>query len=296
MKPLHLALLVGMNCLWAPSYSMFKLVQAHLNPGQLTTLRFGLAAAVVLLCWPRFQGNAPRGRDLWRTILMGVVVFVLAPRLQVAGLQRGQAADASVLMALDPLIASVGAAIFLKEHIGPRRWLGFLLGLVGMVVMAEIWRPDFHWPGLAANALFLLSLFCETSYSLLGKPIFPRANLFKILGVAIVSGTLVNLVLDGPATLAVVVHLPAKIWAMIAYLTLICTVLGYSLWFVVIREAEVNVAALTVFLQPVISLLFSVCWLKESLRWGQLWGSLLILAGLALGLSRQLRRRIAPAT
>jgi len=272
---------------------MFKAVKDQLNAGQLATLRFGLAAMVLVACWRWFGGNAPRGRDLLRTILMGVIVFVIAPRLQVSGVQEGKATDASVLMALEPLIASVGAAIFLKERIGPRRWLGFCLGLMGVLAMAEVWHSEFQLPGLATNAIILLSYFCETTYSLIGKPIFPRASLFKILTIALVGGTVVNLLLSGESTVHAARVLPAKVWWMLAYLTLVCTVVGYSLWFIVIKEAEVNVAALTVFMQPVVGVIIAMLWLKEDLRWGQLWGSLIIVAGLVIGLSRQVQLRSA---
>ena len=289
MKPLHLILLLGMNCLWAAAYSAFKVLSPVLDSGALTTLRFGFATLILMLLWPWLPGAAPRGRDLIRTVVMGLVVFVCAPRLQVAGVQAGNATDAAVLMALDPLIASVGAAIVLKEHIGPRRWVGFMLGMSGVVLMAEVWRPNFHLPGLAANALILLSFFCETTYSLIGKPMFPRVGLFKILAVALISGTLMNLSLDAGSAFHAARTLPPSAWAMLAYLTLICTVLGYALWFIVIREAEVNVAALTVFMQPVVGVIIAMAWLGETLRWGQLWGSLVIVAGLVIGLSRQVR-------
>ena len=290
MKPLHLILLIVMNCLWAASYSAFKALAPALDASGVATLRFGLAAMVLGCCWPLLPGPVPRGRDLWRTALIGVVVFVFAPRLQVAGVQLGQAADASVLVALEPLVASVMAAIFLREHIGPRRWLGFALGLVGVVVMAEVWRPDFRLRGLVGNGLFFLSFFCECAYSILGKPMLSRAGLFKVLTLALLAGTLVNLLIDGGPTCRAAVALTPREWTMLAYLTLVCTVAGYSLWFIVISESEVNVAALTVFLQPVVGVCIAVVWLGEALRWGQLWGSLIIMAGLVIGLSRQIKR------
>jgi drug/metabolite transporter (DMT)-like permease len=156
MKPLHLMMLIVMNCLWAVSYSAFKALSPWLHAGGVATLRFGLAGAFLLLCWPWLPGLAPRGRDLVRSVVMGVIVFVFAPRLQVAGVQLGRATDASVLMALDPLVTSVGAAIFLREPIRPRRWMGFLLGLAGAVLMAEVWRPGFRLPALTANVWILL--------------------------------------------------------------------------------------------------------------------------------------------
>ena len=289
VKPLHLILLIVMNCLWAAVPSAFKVLEHDLNQGALVTLRFGLAAVILVACWRWFPGATPRGHDLVRVILMGVIVFAVAPRLQVAGVQRGQATDAAVLMALEPLIASVGAAIFLREHIGPRRWMGFVLGMSGVVVMQEVWQPGFKLHGLLPNALILLSYAGETTYSLIGKPLFSRAGLLKIFTVAIVSGTVVNLAFDAGPTWRTAMALSGKVWVVVIYLSVICTVLGYALWFMVIKDSEVNIAALTVFMQPVVGVIIAMTWLKEGLRWGQLWGSLIILAGLVIGLSRQLR-------
>jgi drug/metabolite transporter (DMT)-like permease len=193
-------------------------------------------------------------------------------------------------MAFEPLVTSVAAALFLREHIGPRRWAGFSLGLLGMVVMAEVWRPDFRLPSLAANALFVASFFCEAAYSVMGKPLITRASLGKTIALAVLAGTAVNATLNGPDTVRAAAAMPFSAWLLMAYLTVICTVIGYVVWFVVIRETEVNVTVLTVFLQPVVGLGIAMVALGESLRWSQLWGSAVIVAGLIIGLSRQIRR------
>ena len=289
MKPIHLILLIVMNFFWAGAYAAFKALATQLDAGGLATLRFGLAAIALLLCWPWLPGNAPRGRDLFKTLLLGVVVFVVAPRLQVAGVQQGQASDAAVLMALEPVIASLAAAIFLHEHVGPRRWLGFGLGLAGVVLMAEVWKSDFQLPGLAANALFVASFFCETAYSVMGQPLIRRAGLMKVLTLALAAGSAVNFGLDGPRTFVAARNLTPAGWWLVAYLALICTLLGYTVWFVVIRETEVNLTALTVFIQPVVGVVIATVALKETLRWGQLWGSLTIILGLVIALSRQIK-------
>lgn len=290
MKPRHLILMIVMNFFWGGSYSTFKALASQLDAGGLATLRFGIAALILLAAWPWLPGRAPRGRDLLLTVLMGVIVFVVAPRLQVAGVQRGQAGDAAVLIALEPLITSLGAGLFLRENIGPRRWMGFCLGLAGVVLMAQVWRPDFHLPNLTANALFVASFVCEAVYSVLGKPLIQRASLMKILALALAAGALVNCGMDGRATWAAAQHLTPGAWGLLAYLAIICTLVGYVVWFVVIRETEVNVTVLTVFIQPVVGVLIATLVLKEALHWGQLWGSLAIVAGLVVALSRQIKR------
>lgn len=290
MKPRHLVLLIVMNCFWAVSYSAFKALTPWLDEGGVTTLRFAFSAAILLLCWPWLQGASPRGWYLARTMIMGVIVFVFAPRLQVAGVQKGHATDASVLMALEPLITSVGAAIFLREHIGPRRTIGFALGLLGVVLMAEVWRPGFRLPALTANALIILSFVCEAAYSVMGKPVLERAGIFKILAIALLAATAVNFSIDGRTTLRAAAAMPPMAWLMVAYLVLICTLAGYSLWFAVIKETQVNVVALTVFIQPLVGTAVAMAWLHESLQWGQLWGGLAIVIGLIVGLQRHVHR------
>jgi drug/metabolite transporter (DMT)-like permease len=194
------------------------------------------------------------------------------------------------LAALEPLIVSVGAAIFLRESFGLRRWLGFALGLAGVGLMSEVWRPDFHWATLTANVLILLSLCSESAASIMGKPMLKRAGLLKILAVAIVAGAGMNLLLSGPSILRAAAALPLRDWCLLAYLGWVCTLAGYAIWFAVIRETPISAAALTVFIQPVAGAALAVGWLGESLRWDQFSGSLIILAGTAIGLSQPIPR------
>src|SRR5271157_2668252 len=166
-----------MNLCWAGVYSAYKVIgQDHLQTGGIVTLRFGLAGLCLAAAWPWFPGPAPRGRDLVKTCLMGLMLYVLGQRLQVYGNQQGTAGNSAILLALEPILTSVAAAIFLHEHIGPRRMAGFALGLAGVAVLNRVWRPDFQWTGLAASLFFVSSFVCEAAYSVMGKPIVARAS------------------------------------------------------------------------------------------------------------------------
>src|SRR5204863_6806328 len=137
---------------------IFKVLGQDLSSGSIATLRFGLAALVLAIVWPWLPGKSPRGPDLLRALGMGVFVFCMAPRLQVEGVHRGQAGDTSLLIALDPLITSIAAAIFLREQIAPRRWWGCTLGVAGVVLLSQVWREDVRpLHGLLANLLFMSS-------------------------------------------------------------------------------------------------------------------------------------------
>ena len=290
MKPAHLVILLLMNLCWAGVYSANKVVGHDLSTGGIVTIRFGLAALCLLFAWPWLPGPAPRGRDLAKACLIGLLSFVVGQRLQVYGNELGTAGNSAVLMAVEPLIASVAAALFLREHIGPRRLAGFVLGMGGVVLLNGVWRKDFQWTGLAPSLIFISSFVCEAAYSVIGKPIVARAGAAKVLAIALLVGTAVNLLIDGPTTLEAARTLPLRAWYLLLALAVVCTAIGYTVWFVVIRECPVNVAALTIFAQSAFGVAIAALWLGEKLHWGHLLGSIVVVAGLVLGLSRQIQR------
>jgi len=292
VKLSHLIILLSMNFCWAAVYAVYKIIA--IPTGALVTLRFGLAGVCLLLAWPFLPGPSPRGRDLLLTGLMGVITFTIGQRLQVYGNEIGTAGNSAVLMAMEPLVTSVAAALFLHEHIGPRRIAGFALGLAGVAMLHDVWRTDFRWVGTVPSLIFISSFVCESAYSVIGKPIIARASVMKTLCLSLLIGTALNLIIDGSKTLLIARQLPLASWAFLFALAIICTVVGYSLWFVVIRECPVNVAALTIFAQAIFGVLIAAVWIRETPHLGQLLGSLTIAAGLVIGLSRQVKRATTP--
>ena len=290
MKRAHLIILLAMNFFWAGAYSAYKIIGDGLPAGGIVTLRFGLAGLFLLMAWPWLPGRAPRGRDLLNTCWMGVVLVVVGQRLQVYGNQLGTAGNSSVLMAVEPLITSLAAAVFLREHIGSRRLAGFALGMCGVVLLNGVWRKEFQWTGLVPSLIFVSSFLCEAAGSVLGKPIVARASAVKMLAVALLTGTAINLLIDGRMTLRAATTLTPQAWGLLLALAVICTAIGYTVWFIVIRECPVNVAALTIFAQSVFGVAIAALWVGQKLHWGQLFGRLAIVAGLVLGLSRQIQK------
>src|ERR1035441_6814281 len=221
MKPVYLIILLLMNLCWAGIYSANKVMGHDLATGGIVTLRFGLAGLCLLLALPWLPSAAPRGRDLAKACLMGLLTFVAGQRLQVYGNQVGTAGNSAVLMAVEPLIASVAAALFLQEHIGPRRLAGFALGMSGVVLLNGVWRKDFQWAGLAPSLIFISSFVCEAAYSVIGKPILARAGAAKMLAITLLAGTAANLLIDGPTTLRAARTLPPQVWWLLVGLAVV---------------------------------------------------------------------------
>ena len=287
MRPAHLIALLVMNVLWAGSYSCFKALSGRMTAGEIVTWRYTLAALLLAALWPLLPGRAPRGRrELLRAAIMGLLVFTAGPRLQVLGVHLGNAGDSSVVIGLEPLVTAVAAALFLREHVPARRWVGFALGLTGIILLNGAWHLDLKTASLWANLVFLSSFVCESAYSVVGKPLLQHCSPIKLIASSLFWGAGLNVLLDGRAALTRAPALTATDWANLAFLVLVCTLLGYTLWYLVIRECDVNLAALTILVQPIFGVLAAAWFLGEALHWGQLWGTLVVLTGLVLGFKR----------
>jgi len=281
----HLAALLVMNVFWAATYSAFKALSGHLSVGEIVTLRYGMAALVLAVLWRWLPGRAPWGvGDLTRAAVMGLLVFAVGPRLQVWGVRLGNAGDSAVVVALEPIVTVVAAALFLRERVPGWRWVGFGMGMGGIVLLNGAWNLSMQGAALWANLVFISSFVCESAYSVVGKPLLERSSPLKVIAVALFFGAGLNLILDGPSAVARVPGLSLVDWAWLGFLIVICTLVGYTLWYVVIRECDVNVAAMTILVQPVLGALIAAWLVGDRLHWGQLWGTLAILAGLVVGL------------
>lgn len=288
MKASHLFLLLALNCGWAAVPTLAKRLEGQLGPVEFVLLRYGFGFLSLILCWPWLPGLLPRGRDFWRTCIMGVAVFNLGHWCQIAGIQRSQASDSSILLALDPLVSTLGAALFLREYVPTKRWLGFACAILGVVVMS-VWQRSAPLPGLLANLLIVLSFVAESVWSVMGKPLVERWGIPKVTALALGAGTVANLIawlasLPG-TTQPALPSLGTTAWVTLALLGILFTAFGYSVWYVVIRETPVSVAALTIYLQPLLGTGMACLFTNEKLHAGHALGAVAILGGLALGLA-----------
>ncbi|MBM3846622.1 MAG: DMT family transporter [Verrucomicrobia bacterium] len=286
MPRTYWTLLIIGNVFWAGILTINKALEPYLTYSAIVTLRFALSAIPFLLVWRWLPGSPLSSKEIIRSACMGVVVFVVGQRLQVMGNHMNTAGNASVLMGFEPVLTSLAAALFLNERIPKRRWIGFVFCLAGLMLLNRFWSPDFHWTGLWPSLVFVASFLCESVYSIIGKPLSRTTSPYRVVGVSLLAATAVNFLLVGTDVIEQSMKLPVWGWGCLVYLSLLCTVAGYLLWLLVLAKADVNLVALTVFVQPVAGVVIAWVYLRENPHWGQFWGALAIAAGLWFGSER----------
>jgi drug/metabolite transporter (DMT)-like permease len=129
--------------------SCIKLVGHDLALGQIILMRGLISAPFVVLMAARAGVLGHIGRVAANPrIQVRTVLEVGSTILFLAGLIRMTYADAITIQQFIPLAVMAGAALFLGEHIGWRRWMAALVGLVGVLIVVQPGAGTFNWPAL----------------------------------------------------------------------------------------------------------------------------------------------------
>jgi drug/metabolite transporter (DMT)-like permease len=188
----------------------------------------------------------------------------------------------SVLFGLAPIVTGVLATLFLAERgLNAARLAGMLLGLAGLAVM--LLGSQRLGPQAALGIAGML--FSVIAYSASGVAVKRIGAEIPALATA-VGGLLVTVPLlvglywfTGRPLPAVV---PPRALASIIYLGLVGSVMGFALYYYVLRHVEATRVALIALITPVAALLIGHLLNSEALQAEVLAGTAAILAGLLL--------------
>lgn len=286
---LLLGLVIGNLC-WSAHPTLAKLVLQDFTPLETAWLRYFTAFLAWATAVPFLRRRGPVlpgrvGLRTWGAIaLAGLLCFCVGPWMQVEGLARSQAVDNALIVATEPLITVLLAVFFLSERPRSTDLAAFALALAGFWVLSGGLTPGLAFSG--ANVLLILSLFGESSFSILGRAYARRVAPFALFGGTLVLGMFgLSLVALWKGVVPVPHFFERLSWSSglaLLWLGPLGTTLSYIYWMTALARAPVASVALTLLVQPVFGAMWGVVFLHEELTPAKLSGGALILAALLL--------------
>ena len=261
-----------------------KFAGAELPVGAVVTLRFGIASLLFLPLVFRRGFPSIERRDWWLILGLGALNFTVSPTLQVASLRYTQAIDISILVALEPLMTVLLAALLLREKLAPRTLAAGAVALAGALLLSGVGMPGagITRERLIGNGMYIAASLCEVSVTLAGGRLARRYDPIAAMGLMKMAGFLAAaIVYSGVWNHVAFEAVNPRAWISIVYLGAGASVLGYGAWYWALRRVPVNEAALTLFLQPIAGTLFGFFMASELIGWNTAAGGALILGALA---------------
>jgi len=273
---------LGVILIWSTTPLMIKW------SGEGAGYLFGVSSRMVLaLCvtslllvvWTR---KPPLHRAAIKTYLATGLGIFMAMMAVYYGAQFITSGLVSVLFGLTPLMTSVFAAIWLKERaLTINKISGVILGIVGLSIIfgSGITVGEHALVGIAA---ILVAVLSHSITSVIVKSIGADLHAMDVThGGLMVAAPLylISWLVSGDSLPE---QLPQRTWMAIVYLSLFGSVLGFILYFYVLKHVEASRVALITLITPVTALLLGQFLNNESndpLVWI---GTLLILIGMSV--------------
>jgi drug/metabolite transporter (DMT)-like permease len=249
--------------LWSSGYVAGRIALPHTGPLTLLTLRFGLAAVVLLAVASVTGAPWPQQARGWAHLaVVGLLMQVLHFSGIYFALQWGLSAGvAGLLIGLMPVATALGAHLWLAEQVTRRQRLGLLGGLAGVALVIADKPLSGAWAAYVVAGLGLLGLVAGTLYQ---KRFCAHMDLR--------SGACIQMAVSALAVAAIAVPTegfaidwaPELIGAWL-WLGLVNSIGAFSLMFVMIRRGQAGQVARLFFLIPGVSACLGFVLLGERL-------------------------------
>ena len=142
--------------------ALVKSVTGVMNTGQIMFVRGLLTKLMVLVFALHFRAFRPIRTILRPAILLRIIMEALASITYISALGQIPLANASAIMQALPLAVTLGAALFLREPVGWRRWAAISIGFLGVLIVL---RPGPE--GFTPAALTVVAcVFCTATRDL----------------------------------------------------------------------------------------------------------------------------------
>jgi drug/metabolite transporter (DMT)-like permease len=144
-----IAAMLGCMFCFVASDTIIKIVGKELAVGQIMFIR-GIFATLIMGTIVVATGVHRQIRSVISLPIVQLRTFAEAAAtvLFFTGLMRLPFADAAAIGQVTPLAVTAGAAIFLGEPVGWRRWLATLVGFLGVLIIIRPGTSAFNWAAL----------------------------------------------------------------------------------------------------------------------------------------------------
>jgi drug/metabolite transporter (DMT)-like permease len=269
---------------WSLNYIVGKITLKHIDGLTLAVFRAEVVAAMLLVIYFAQRGRKPlRAHDVWTFVYLGVFGYLVNQGCFVIGLSRTTSGHSVIIIAAAPIIILLLASALRLEKLTAAKVAGMAICFGGVVLLETDQGSPMHSPLLLGDLITLAGILGFSIYTVLGKKVAAAydsisMNTFNaavaailLLPLAIRQGTRLDWKSVGWAG-----------WAGLLYMAALSAVVGYLLFYWLLRHMEASRVVALNYFQPVVVVLLSIPLLGERPTGRLLASAALVLLGVYL--------------
>jgi len=271
---------IGATLIWASSFIALKIALDTMGPMSIIFGRMLAATIVFLFFWKYYKGLKFSASDIMYLLAMVLLEPCLYFIFEIKALQYTSASQAGVITSTMPLLAAIGAGIFLGEAITKRLLFGSTLAICGAIWLSlEASVEDYAPNPLLGNTLEFLAMLCAAGYTIIIKHLTKRFSALFLTAIQAFAG--------------MIFYLPLALWEWqgvmpimsldgilsILYLGVVVTLGGYGLFNFSLTKLPASRASVFINLIPAFVVILAFLILGETLNLNQLFAAGVIFLG-----------------
>ena len=268
---------------WGASFPCTRLLlDAGISPTEIFVYRSAIAY-LGLLVFSRFKISYWGWKDEALAVLCGLTGGAMYFVLQNIALKLTLLSDVVIVIAVNPLLTTILAAIFLKdEHFSLKVLLGSMVAFAGVAVVT--FRDGFVWgDGLLGNVLAFLAALSWAFYCIILKRVQGRHSTLSITRKVMLYGTICAIpVMFFEPTTPISTLLRTDVLFNMLFLALVCSMAAFFIWNLVIKKIGAIRSSNYLYLDPIVSIIMGVILLNERVGIVAVVGCALVLLGVIL--------------
>ena len=280
-----LASLFAVYVIWGSTYLAMSICVVELPPMLMAAARFTAAGGTLLAVALRSGAKLPPKRDWLRMLPIGALLFVGGNGFIAVAEQDVPSSGAAVVAAMMPLWIGVLGRFF-GAVATPREWASLVIGFVGVVVLMG-------GPSLSGAPIHIVLLLCAPIAWALGSLLSRRTKDIGGEHATLVGPALQMLTGGGALFVAGILrreawpaHASTDAYLLLAYLFMFGSVIGFTAYGWLLRNARPVVATSYAYVNPVLAVLLGAALHHEPLGWTTVVANVLIVTAVILALQK----------
>ncbi len=278
-KTLVIFAMVAAILFWASAFPAIRVALTSYTPTEVAFLRYVVASVILIFYASIKRMPLPRSRDIPAIAFLGFIGFTIYNIALNAGEMTVTAGIASFIISAEIGIIALLACLFYQEQLHLKGWLGVLLCIVGVGIIAL--SKDGTLQLSFGTLLVFLATISISIYTVMQKPLLNRYSAVEFTTYAVLAGTFF-LFFFAPQAIFSIPTASFDANVAVIYMGLFPGAIAYIAWSYVLTQIPASQAGSYLSLIPLVALAISWLWLGEISTLIALGGGAIIFLGVLL--------------
>lgn len=265
---------------WGLSYIAIKIVLAELEPVEMISIRFLLAAptllTIILIKKIPLQVKAMRGRLVFSAFIVFLHFWVMA-----VGMRETSASNTAWILTTAPIFIAILSWIYLKEKFRSIQWLGLMVAATG--VIALVYNGDMAnlgWIRSRGDLIVLASCVTWAIYTVATRKLTSKINpLVATFWMTTIAGLVFIPYTFATSGIERFAHLQSDTYTALIFLGIFCLAIAFWLWSEGLARQTAAEVGVYLYVEPLITMVGAWIILSERITIWLIIGAILITIG-----------------